>query len=77
MSDRSPARIDVRGPRFAASITAVLLLIAVLLGYAALVQFMKGRHAVAITRPRAQQVERASERGNKQRAGPAQQRDAR
>ncbi len=31
MSDRSPARIDVRGPRFAASITAVLLLIAVLL----------------------------------------------
>ncbi|MDY0830578.1 DUF4395 domain-containing protein [Microbacterium sp. BG28] len=32
MSDRSPARIDVRGPRFAASITAVLLLIAVLLG---------------------------------------------
>lgn len=32
MSDRPPARIDVRGPRFAASITAVLLLIAVLLG---------------------------------------------
>lgn len=32
MSDRSPARIDVRGPRFAASITAVLLLIAVLFG---------------------------------------------
>ncbi|WP_169732496.1 HAD-IC family P-type ATPase [Derxia gummosa] len=52
-------------------------LIAVLLGYAALVQFMKGRHAVAITRPRAQQVERASERGNTERAEPAQQRDAR
>jgi hypothetical protein len=32
VSDRSPARIDVRGPRFAASITAALLLIAVLLG---------------------------------------------
>ena len=32
MSDRSPGRIDVRGPRFAASITAALLLVAVLLG---------------------------------------------
>lgn len=32
MSDRTPARIDVRGPRFAASITAVLLLVAVFLG---------------------------------------------
>ncbi|MEV7693933.1 DUF4395 domain-containing protein [Microbacterium sp. NPDC089189] len=32
MSDRTPAKIDVRGPRFAASITAVLLLVDVFLG---------------------------------------------